>query len=243
MQQINLMSTNRRPRNGWNAAERDQKSTRFGECHDECIQWVCGQSPGLFVWKKMCGHHESVTGGQTVGWTSEWMAGQAHSYANGVYDIKYICHHRVRLWFVTQSPSNHCSERCWSHCGTDMMAFSVKILNCLSLKMWPGQWRRDLSDIFKCVLFKMSVLPISLNYDPDCPISDKSALVQPSLSIVLGFKPLSKPVMVDFTDACNATKTLQVVISCNSCMGMIFTQDYLFMIYIHPCWLINWWVS
>ena len=51
MQQIDLMSTNRRPENDWNAAEHDQKSTRSAEYHDECIQHVSDKSPGLFVWK------------------------------------------------------------------------------------------------------------------------------------------------------------------------------------------------
>ena len=51
MQQIDLMSTNWRPENGWNAAEHNQKATRSAEYHDECIQQVWDQSPGLFVWK------------------------------------------------------------------------------------------------------------------------------------------------------------------------------------------------
>ena len=71
--------TNRR--NGWNAAERDQKSTKFGEHHDECIHQVWDQSPGLFVRKCMETtkvwqmdrqiYHEPA---------SEWMYGQAHFY-------------------------------------------------------------------------------------------------------------------------------------------------------------------
>ena len=47
---------------------------------------------------EMCGHHESVTDGR-----NEW-TGQVHSYANAIYDIKYICHHWDRLWLVTQWP-------------------------------------------------------------------------------------------------------------------------------------------
>ena len=84
----------------------------------------------------------------------------------------------------------------------------------------------DFYDIFKFVLFKKFVLQISLNYDPDCLTNDKSALVQPSLSLVLSVKPLSKPVTDGFTDGCNATKPLQV----KSCHQLQF----------HPCWLINW---
>ena len=86
---------------------------------------------------EMCGHHESVTGGQADGWTSGWMDGQAYSYVNGVYDIKYICHHRVRLWFVTQLPSNYCSVKCWSLRGADIMTACAKLPNCMSLTSWP----------------------------------------------------------------------------------------------------------
>ena len=126
----------------------------------------------------------------------------------------------VRLWFFTQSPSNHYSEKCWSLLGADMMESCVKLLNCMSLKMWPEQRVCDFYDISKFVFFKKFVLQISLNYDPDCLTNDKSALVQPRLLLVLSVKPLSKPVTDGFTDGCNATKhfhlcKLSVVISCN----------------------------
>ena len=161
-------------------------------------------------------------GGQTDGWKSKWMDGQAHSYANGAYDIKYICHHRVRLWFVTQSPSNYCSAKCWSLLGADMMESYVKLLNCMSLKMWPKQKVCDFYDIFTCVLFNEFVLQISLNYDPDCLTNNMSAFVQPSMSLALGVKP----------SLCKLS-----VISCNFCMGMVITG---LLIYdLHSSVLIN----
>ena len=128
----------------------------------------------------------------------------------------------VRLWFFTQSLSNYYSEKCWSLLGADMMESCVELHNCMFLKMWPEQkgvwllWHLQIQ----------FVLQISLNYDPDCLTNDKSALVQPSLSLVLSLKPLSKPVTDGFTDGCNATKPLQV-----KCCHLL---------QFHPCWLINW---
>ena len=156
----------------------------------------------------MCGHYESVMGGQIDRWTAEWMDGQANSYANGVYDIKYIC----QPWSDYGSLPNHHQIIIQRSAG-------------LSLEQiwWNLVWNYSTACHWKCglnkgcVIFMTSsnsfcskkfVLQISLNYDPDCLTNDKSALVQPSLSLVLGVKPLSKPVTDGFTDGCNATKPL-----------------------------------
>ena len=54
-----------------------------------------------------------------------------------------------------------------------------------------GVW---FSDMFKYVLLNIKlVLQISLNYD-----NNKSALVQVMACSLLGIKPLSQPVMIDF---------------------------------------------
>ena len=56
--------------------------------------WMYSTSLRSIPWAiclEMCGHHESLMGGQIDGSTAEWMDGQANSYANGVYDIKHIC--------------------------------------------------------------------------------------------------------------------------------------------------------
>ena len=140
----------------------------------------------------MCGHHEICDG---------WIGRRVNSRMNG-RTSQFVCQWRiwhhvylanpVRLWFFTQSPSNYYSGKRWSLRGADMMESFVKLLNCVSLKMWPEQRVGDFSDIFKFVLLKKFVLQISLNYDSDFLTNDKSALVQPSLSLVLGVKPLSK---------------------------------------------------
>ena len=91
-----------------------------------------------------------------------------------------------------------------------MVKSCVKLLNCMSLKCGLNKGYVIFSDIFKSVLSEKFVLQISLNCDPDFLTNDKSALVQPSLSLVLGVKPLSKSVTDGFTDGCNTTKLLQV---------------------------------
>ena len=173
---------------------------------------------------EMYGHHKSLMGGQIDGWTAEWMDGQANSYANGVYDIKYICqpgsdygslpnHHQI----ITQRSAGLSMEQIWWNL----------VWNCsTACQMWPEQRVCDFSDIFKFVLFKKFVLQISLNCVPDFLTNDKSAFVQPSLSLVLGVKPLSKSVTDGYNDGCNTTKLLQV----QCCHQLQF----------HPCWLINW---
>ena len=179
-----------------------------------------------------------LSGNVWTSWTCDgWTYRQVNSRMNGTG--QFLCQWRiwhhvylptpVWLWFFSQSPSTYYSEKCWSLLGTDMMESCVKLLNCMSLKMWREQKVCDFYDIFKFVLFKESVLQISLNYDSDCLTNDKSALVQPSLLLVLGVKPLSKPVTDGFTDGCNATKPLQV-----KCLHQL---------QFHPCWLINWQAS
>ena len=163
-----------------------------------------------------------------------WIDRRVNSQMNG-RTSQFLCQWRiwhhvylptpVRLWFFTQSPLNYYSEKRWCLRGADMMESCVKLLNCVSLKMWPEQRVCDFTDIFKFVLFKKFVLQISLNYDSDFLTNDKSALVQPSLSLVLGVKPLSKPVTDGFTDGCNATKPLQV--------------KWCHQLQFHLCWLIN----
>ena len=74
-------------------------------------------------------------------------------------------------------------------------------------------------------LLKKFVLQISPNYDPDFPTNNQSALVQ-VMTLLMHVVPSS---------FCR----LSVVISCKFCIGMMVTQDYLFMIYFHPCWLMN----
>ena len=78
-------------------------------------------------------------------------------------------------------------------------------------------------------LVKKFVLQISLNYDPGCPMNSKLALVQ----------VMTLPMHVAPPSFCR----LSVVTSCNFCISMVITQDYLFTIYIHLCWSIIKWVS
>ena len=92
-----------------------------------------------------------------------WIDRRINSRMNG-QTSQFLCQWRiwhhvylpipVRLWFFTQSQSNYYSEKRWSLRGADMMESCVKLLNCVSLNMWPEQRVCDFSDIFKFVLFK-----------------------------------------------------------------------------------------
>ena len=224
MQEIDLMSPNRRPENGWDAAEHDQKSTRSAEYHDECIQQVWNQSPGLIVWKWVDTMRVWWVDRQMGKQPNEWMDKPipmpmtyvtSTIFANlGQIMVLYPITIKLLLREVLVFP--------WSRYG----GILCEITQLHVIKMWPEQRVCDFSDIFKFVLFKKFVLQISLNCVPDFLTNDKSALVQPSLSFVLGVKPLSKPVTDGYTDGCNTTKLLQV----QCCHQLQF----------HPCWLINW---
>ena len=203
--------------------------------------WMYSTSYRLIPWVCMviCGHHENVTGGQTDGSVSEGMDGQAHSYANGVYDIKYICHHWVRLWFVIQTLSKYCSEKCWSLRWADLVTACVKLLTGMSLTMWSEQ---------RGVIFPTSSnafwFQISMNYDPYRLTNNKSALVQVIACCLLGVKPLSKLVIIDFTAACSATKPLRVK-CCHKLQFLLRHGNHTRLLVhdLHSPALINWFMG
>ena len=78
------------------------------------------------------------------GWTYRWMNIRMNGWTSPFLS-QWRIWHQVHLsspgqiMFPYQSPSNCCSEKCWSVRGTDMMTSCVKLLNCMSLKMWPEQ--------------------------------------------------------------------------------------------------------
>ena len=59
-------------------------------------------------------------------------------------------------------------------------------------------------DIFKCIFLNENgriPIQISLKFDPRSPIDNKQVLVQLMAWRRIGDKPLSKPMMAQFTDA------------------------------------------
>ena len=72
-----------------------------------------------------------------------WHAACAQSDAKllegGVYDVRYICHHRLWLRSVTQSLSSYYSKKCWPLCGADIMAACMELFKSMSSIMWSGQ--------------------------------------------------------------------------------------------------------
>ena len=171
MQQIDLMSTKRKLGNKW-----IQKSTRSGEHHDECIQQVWYTSPGLFEWK--CVDTMKV-------W---WVDIQMDEHPNEWVDkpIPMTMAYMTSSTFVI-TRTNYGSLpitiklllREVLVCSWDKYDdILCEITQLHVIKMWPEQ---------KGVIFLTSsnafflkfVHQIPLNYDPDCLINDKSALVQP----------------------------------------------------------------
>ena len=59
-------------------------------------------------------------------------------------------------------------------------------------------------DIFKCIFLNendITLIQFSLKFLPRCPIDNKPALVQVMAWRQIGDKPLSEPMLTQFTDA------------------------------------------
>ena len=68
----------------------------------------------------------------------------------------------------------------------------------------PGQNGRHLADIFKCIFLNENdkiLIQISQKLVPRGPVDNKPALVQVMVWRRTGNKPLSEPMMFQFTDA------------------------------------------